>query len=219
MLRNQHQSGRFLLPDAQGKTRGTMTETNTAQNATTITAVTPPTIATAPATANANGSDIKPEKTFTQAELDTIIKDRLAREKATSEKAQAEAAKKAADEAAAKNGEWQKLAETRATEIAEANSKLGELESAKARLAEYESAIKLQADAAKKDLPAHITSLLDALPPVKQIEWLAKNADALGKRPTQTIPATPSPASGKDVSEAEIKRRQQIEATRVRSYT
>ncbi len=218
MLRNQHQSGRFLLPDAQGKTRGTMADiTQPAQNATTTAAVTPTTIT--PAIANANGSDTKPEKTFTQAELDTIIKDRLAREKATSEKAQAEAAKKAADEAAAKNGEWQKLAEARAAEIAEANSKLSELESAKARLAEYESAIKLQADAAKKDLPAHITSLLDALPPVKQIEWLAKNADALGKRPTQTIPATPPPASGKDVSEAELKRRQQIEATRVRSYT
>jgi len=218
MLRNRHQSGRFLLPDAQGKTRGTMADiTQPAQNATTTAAVTPTTIT--PATANANGSDTKPEKTFTQAELDTIIKDRLAREKATSEKAQAEAAKKAADEAAAKNGEWQKLAEARAAEIVEANSKLSELESAKARLAEYETAIKLQADAAKKDLPAHITSLLDALPPVKQIEWLAKNADALGKRPTQTIPATPPPASGKDVSEAELKRRQQIEATRVRSYT
>ena len=191
--------------------------TQPAQNTTTITAVTPPAIA--PATAAANGSDIKPEKTFTQAELDAIIKDRLAREKATSEKAQAEAAKKAAEEAAAKNGEWQKLAETRAAEIAEANSKLGEFESAKARLAEYEAAIKLQADAAKKDLPAHILSLLNALPPVKQLEWLAKNASVLGQRPTQTIPGTPPPASGKDVTEAEMKRRQQIEAARVRSYT
>lgn len=148
-----------------------------------------------------------------------IIKERLAREKTANEKAQAEAAKKATEEAAAKNGEWQKLAETRAAEIAEANKKLGELESATARLAEYEAAIKLQADTAKKDLPAHILSLLDALPPVKQLEWLAKNASVLGQRPTQTIPGTPPPASGKDVTEAEMKRRQQIEAARVRSYT
>lgn len=193
--------------------------TQPAQNTTTIAAVTPPAITTAPATATANGSDTKPERTFTQAELDAIVKERLDRAKSTSEKAQAEIAKKATEEAAAKNGEWQKLAETRAAEIAEANKKLGELESATARLAEYEATIKLQADAAKKDLPAHILSLLDALPPVKQLEWLAKNADALGKRPTQTIPATPPPASGKDVSEAELKRRQQIEAARVRSYT
>lgn len=195
-----------------------MTETNTAQNATTTVAA-PTATATATTSASTNGSDQKPEKTFTQAELDAIIKERLAREKTASEKAQAEAAKKAADDAAAQNGEWQKLAETRAAEIAEANKKLGELETAKTQLAEYEAAIKLQADTAKKDLPAHILSLLDALPPVKQLEWLAKNASVLGQRPTQTIPGTPPPASGKDVTEAEMKRRQQIEAARVRSYT
>jgi len=195
-----------------------MTETDTAQNATTTVAA-PTATATATTSASTNGSDQKPEKTFTQAELDAIIKERLAREKTASEKAQAEAAKKAADDAAAKNGEWQKLAEARAAEIAEASKKLGELESATARLAEYEATIKLQADAAKKDLPAHILSLLDALPPVKQLEWLAKNASVLGQRPTQTIPGTPPPASGKDVTEAEMKRRQQIEAVRVRSYT
>ena len=195
-----------------------MTETDTAQNATTTVAA-PTATATATTSASTNGSDQKPEKTFTQAELDAIVKERLDRAKSTSEKAQAEAAKKAADEAAAKNGEWQKLAEARAAEIAEASKKLGELESATARLAEYEATIKLQADAAKKDLPAHILSLLDALPPVKQLEWLAKNASVLGQRPTQTIPGTPPPASGKDVTEAEMKRRQQIEAARVRSYT
>jgi hypothetical protein len=193
--------------------------TQPAQNATTMAAVTPPAITTAPATATANGSETKPEKTFTQAELDAIVKERLDRAKSASEKAQAEAAKKAADDAAAKNGEWQKLAETRAAEIAIVSAKLGELETAKTQLAEYEAAIKLQADTAKKDLPAHILSLLDALPPVKQLEWLAKNASVLGQRPTQTIPGTPPPASGKDVTEAEMKRRQQIEAARVRSYT
>ena len=134
-----------------------MTETDTAQNATTTVAA-PTATATATTSASTNGSDQKPEKTFTQAELDAIIKERLAREKTASEKAQAEAAKKAADDAAAKNGEWQKLAEARAAEIAEASKKLGELESATARLAEYEATIKLQADAAKKDLPAHILS-------------------------------------------------------------
>lgn len=196
-----------------------MTETNTAQNATTTTAAAPIATATVTTSASTNGSDQKPEKTFTQAELDVIIKERLAREKAASEKAQAEAAKKAADEAAAKNGEWQKLAEARAAEIASVSARLGELETAKTQLAEYEAAIKLQADTAKKDLPSHILSLLDALPPVKQLEWLAKNASVLGQRPTQTIPGTPPPASGKDVTEAEMKRRQQIEAARVRSYT
>lgn len=171
------------------------------------------------AAAPANGSDQKPEKLFTQAELNAIITDRLAREKAASEKAQAEAAKKAADEAAAKNGEWQKLAEARAAELETLRTNLTALETAKAQLAEYEATVRAQADAAKKDLPAHILSLLESLPPVKQLEWIAKNADALGKRPAQHIPSTPAPIGGANVAADEIKRRQQIEAARVRSYT
>jgi len=178
----------------------------------------PPTETTAPA-APANGSEQKPERMFTQAEVNGIISDRLAREKATSEKAQAEAAKKAADEAAAKNGEWQKLAEARAAELETLRPNLTALEAAKAQLAEYEATVKAQADAAKKDLPAHILSLLESLTPVKQLEWLAKNADALGKRPAQHIPSTPAPIGGVNVAADEIKRRQQIEAARVRSYT
>lgn len=57
------------------------------------------------------------EKTFTQAELNAILKDRLDRErKAAQDKADAD--KKAADEEQAKQqGEWQKLAEQRAADL------------------------------------------------------------------------------------------------------
>lgn len=53
------------------------------------------------------------EKTFTQADVDRIVKERLEREKAKAEEAAAEMKRKAVAEAAAKNGEWQKLAEQR----------------------------------------------------------------------------------------------------------
>lgn len=176
---------------------------------------------TAPASvAPANGSEQKPdEKKFTQADIDAILKERLERaDKAAAKKAE-DASKKAADDAAAKNGEWQKLAETRAAELAATAAKLVEFEAAQKRLTDYEAVIKAQTEAAKKDLPAHILTLLNALEPVKQLEWLAANADALGKKPTQTVPGTPPPANGVNVTEAETKRRQSIEAARVRSYT
>jgi hypothetical protein len=52
------------------------------------------------------------EKLFTQAELNAHITDRLAREKEAQAKEQEKIKLKAEQEAAEKNGEWQKLAET-----------------------------------------------------------------------------------------------------------
>lgn len=64
------------------------------------------------------------EKTFTQAELNAIVKDRLDRErKAAQEKADAD--KKAAEEEQAKQqGEWQKLAEQRAADLEKLQAEL-----------------------------------------------------------------------------------------------
>ncbi len=79
---------------------------------------------TPPATTETPPGNGGSEKTFTQAEVDQIIKDRLAREKKSAE-ALAEAARKAAEaDAAAKNGEWQKLAETREAELKKASADL-----------------------------------------------------------------------------------------------
>jgi hypothetical protein len=58
-------------------------------------------------------------KTYTEAELEQIIKDRLGREKVKSEKAVQEAADRAAQEAAAKNGEWEKVAKANEAKLAE----------------------------------------------------------------------------------------------------
>lgn len=59
-------------------------------------------------------------RTFTQAEVDEIIKERLQREKSKADKAAEDARRAAEAEAAAKNGEWQKLAEQREKELADA---------------------------------------------------------------------------------------------------
>lgn len=67
-----------------------------------------------------SGSGNSNSRTFTQAEVDEIIKERLQREKSKADKAAEDARRAAEAEAAAKNGEWQKLAEQREKELADA---------------------------------------------------------------------------------------------------
>lgn len=57
------------------------------------------------------------DKRFTQAEVDQIVKDRLERERKKANELADEARKRAEAEAAAKNGEWQKVAEQREAEV------------------------------------------------------------------------------------------------------
>ena len=76
------------------------------------------------------------EKTFTQAELDAIIEDRLKRERRKAADAADAARKQAEADAAAKNGEWQKLAEQREQELKQARAEAREatIRAAAARL-------------------------------------------------------------------------------------
>jgi len=63
-------------------------------------------------------------KTFTEAEVEQMLKDRLSREKAKQEKAVQEAAAKAEAEAAAKNGEWEKVAKANEAKLTELQTAL-----------------------------------------------------------------------------------------------
>lgn len=65
-------------------------------------------------------------KTFTQAEVDALIRERLGREKEKTQKALEEARRQAEIETAQKNGEWQKLAETREQELKQIREQLRE---------------------------------------------------------------------------------------------
>lgn len=63
-------------------------------------------------------------KTFSEAEVEQMIKDRLEREKQKRERAAQEAAAKAAEEAAKQQGEWQKVAEQREKDLADIRAEL-----------------------------------------------------------------------------------------------
>lgn len=120
-------------------------------------------------------------RTFTQAELDRIIEERLARSKKATEAAAARAAEEARQRALLEQGEYQKLAEERA-------ARLAELEPQAAAVERYRGALEAVLAEHRKGLPAHLVTLLDRLDPVEQLEYLAANAETL--RPA----APPAPA-------------------------
>ena len=67
------------------------------------------------------------EKKFTQADIDRIVKDRLAREKEQAKEAERIALAKAESDALVKNQEWEKLAAQREKELKQAKAELDNL--------------------------------------------------------------------------------------------
>lgn len=128
------------------------------------------------------------DKRFTQAELDAIVADRLKRATESADRKAATERQKAEERSAAEQGQFKELAEQRQTRIAE-------LEPFEAKATRYEAALGSLLDVQRKDLPKHITALLDKLDPAEQLEWIAANQDALKVAPagTTAVPGTPRP--------------------------
>ncbi len=161
------------------------------------------------ATPGQNGGEKEPQKPAIafateeefQKRVEDMLKERLDRANKKTEEAAKKAREQAEQEAAAKNGEWQKLAEQRGT-------KLGELEAAQTTLtsqvetlttqaARLEKALRAQLDGLRRDVPKPVMALLDKLDPVEQLEWLAANREQVGAG-KQGVPGTPKPAGAKD---------------------
>lgn len=112
------------------------------------------------------------EKTYTQAELETIIKERVTRLQTQAEKKAQDAAEKAAAEQAAKNGEWEKLAKQRETELANLQTQLRQKELSDLRRTIAEKvglpialASRLQGET-EAEIETDAKSLLETLPKV-----------------------------------------------------
>lgn len=79
--------------------------------------------------------------------------------------------------AAEKNGEWQKLAEQHTAELSSVKPKLKAAEETVERLT---TALEKHVKLLRKDVPEHISGLLDRLDPVDQLDWITKNQEQLG---------------------------------------
>jgi hypothetical protein len=170
---------------------------------------------------NAGGQDSKePERRFTQAELDAIVRDRLERERQSAERKADADRKKAEEAAAAQRGEYQRLAEERGQKLTELQQQLAERErTSREATVRYEVRV-LASDlgfADPSDAPRFldlagvefddsgaITTDLKAL-----LEAVLKAKPYLGRQPgAGGVPPTPKPDNGALTDEE--KRRQAV---------
>ncbi len=154
------------------------------------------------------------ERKFTQADLDRHIDERLKREREKAEAATAKAKREAEEAAAAKQGEFQTLAEKRAERIAALEADLAAAQAHKERADKYEAALAALLAQQRKGLPGHVTELLDKLDPADQLAWIAKNAEALGGAAAgkNGPPASPR-ANGSPAADAVEENRKKLAAT------
>lgn len=119
------------------------------------------------------------EKTFTQSDVDQIVKDRLAREKKKAEEEGDKARKKAEEESLAKNQEFEKLANTRQAQIDELTKQLQDAMPFKEQAEKYKAAMDGLIQTQTDKLPASIKELLAKLDPIEKLEYLAKHSKEL----------------------------------------
>jgi hypothetical protein len=138
----------------------------------------------------------KTDKTFTQAELEAIVKDRLDRAQRKAKEAEEKARKDAEEKTLHEQGEFKTLAEQRAAEIADLKS---QVESNKAHIGTIErlkKALEARLEADKKNLPESVQTLLNKLDVADQMEWIAANPDALKPTDKQPAPSGGTPRRG-----------------------
>lgn len=146
-----------------------------------------------------------------QKRVEDMLKERLDRERKKAEAATQKAKEQAEQDAAAKNGEWQKLADQRGTKLQEleasATTLTSQVETLTTQTARFEKALRAQLDGLRKDVPKPVIALLDKLDPVEQLEWLAVNRDQVGAG-KQGVPGTPKPAGNLGEADREAARKQ-----------
>lgn len=143
---------------------------------------------------------VKTEKTFTQAELEAIVKDRLDR----AQRKAAEQADKARQDAEAKalaeQGEFKTLAEQRAARIAELEQATEAGKATGKALERYQAAVQAMIAPQLAGLPDAIQARIKALDPIEQLEWITAlgaikpNGDAVGSPAGGKKPLTPGEA-------------------------
>lgn len=132
--------------------------------------------------------------TFTQADIDRIVKERLEQEKRTSDEKARKAAEKAAADALKENADFKTLSEKQAASLLERETELmqtkTQFETTAQERDKYKTALEAHVKERRKGVPAHILEILDVLDPLAQMAWLDKNTDKLTAQ-IGGVPATP----------------------------
>lgn len=126
------------------------------------------------------------ERTFNQADVDKIVKERLEREKAKTEAAAQKARQEAEAQALAEQGKWKELAEAQGKRIADLEQAAIELKAAQAKVTQYEKALTEYRDAQFAGVPDHIKTLLEGRDILDQMAWLTANQEKVKPANAQT---------------------------------
>lgn len=161
-------------------------------------------------TATGNGG---PEPTYTKAQVEALVEDRLRRDR---DKRERETAKATEDAEAKRLADQQKFAEL----AEQRQARISELEPQAQQAERYEAALKKHLDAARQGLPGHITELLDQLDVAAQLEWISAHQAELSKPATGTagVPATPRAAGAPNREDAVQQALKELNATRSREF-
>jgi len=130
------------------------------------------------------------EKKFTQADIDRIVQDRLARASVKAEEERKKAEDKAKADVLAEQGEFKTLAER-------LQADLEATEPVKKRVEVLEGLIKASVDKVLAEMPEAVRTLLNKLPVEEQFDWISKNSDTITKGIIPGVPPTPNGSGDK----------------------
>lgn len=149
-------------------------------------------------------------KTFTQAEVDQIIAERLKREKEKTAKAADKARQEAEEKRLAEEQKFQALAEKRQSRVQELEVELEQTQSLETQLQAANKALAVYRDQLLEGVPEQIRELLEDKPIPEQLSWLTKyhqeSRDGQAQNGRPSLPATPAPKD-RQLSQEDRRRR------------
>lgn len=124
--------------------------------------------------------------------VEATVKDRLARDRQARETTAEREKREAAAQALKDNQKFEELSKTQEAQLTEATATIATLTTERDGLAERlkaaDAAIGAILTTQKKDLPKHITALLERMTPAEQLSYLADNAEDIKRGATSAVP-------------------------------
>lgn len=159
------------------------------------------------------------EKRFTQAELETAIKDRLERERKKAKEDADKAAAEAEKRRLAEDQKFKELSEKQGADLVtlttEKETLSTQVTTLQDQLKRYEGVFAKQLAEQKRALPEPVQKLLEKMPLLEQSTWIAENAGKLG---IKGVPPTPKGNGGNGNSKDEEVARRTVEHTYNRNF-
>lgn len=152
-----------------------------------------------------------------QAEVDQIVKERLARAQKKAEADTEKARKQAEEDGLKKNQEFEKLAETRQAKIAEFETQLAELTPFKELAEKYKGAMEKMLQAQVEKLPKTIKVLIEKMDPLDQMQYLTENAKELNID-IKGVPETDTNDSTNKLNQEALNKAKQNNAKMVKTF-